>query len=130
MKICAAIDQKLMQYDILRLSDLSLDKGIEGWLHYILAHMQGVQHNEESVFDKTYLQTWLNVCRHLLNQNLSPSLQQLCTMFVASQQGCPIHYNMNLSAFVNPVINWRTPFLGLHNGLAGLLLSIIHNQKS
>lgn len=126
--ICTAIDQKLMQQNILRQIDLSLDKGLEGWLHYIVAHVQGAQQVGRHVFDSAYLQDSLAVCRHLLQQDISPSLRLLCQAFDQMMQGQPIQYTFDLSAFVAPNIKRNTPMLSLHSGMAGLIFTHI-NQK-
>lgn len=128
--ICEAIDQKLMQQNILRLTDLSLDKGLEGWLHYIIAHIQGAQREGSRVFDTAYLHDCLTVCTHLLKQDITPSLKNLCQMFVEMAQGQTIKYTFNLSDFVNPSIKPNTLLLGLRKGLAGQLFNLIKSKQS
>lgn len=128
--ICADIDRKLMQYNILRQTDLSLDKGIEGWLHYIIAHLQGARRYGYQVFDAEYLHDCHTICFHLLKQEIAPSLQLLCNAYLACEQYKPINYEMNLSIFVNNRIRRNSQLLGFHNGLAGLLYSKFHNMHS
>ncbi len=123
--ICAAIDQKLMQQNILRQTDLSLEKGLEGWLHYIIAHLQGAQRNGRQIFDETYLRDCQMVCNHLIGQGIAPSLEALCKTFVALTNGQHISYDFNLSSFINPTIKRNTALLGLHNGTAGQLFTHI-----
>lgn len=128
--ICAAIDQKLMQQNILRQTDLSVEKGFEGWLHYIIAHLQGAQKDGRHVFDAAYLQDCLAVCRHLLQQDISSSLRLLCQTFDQMMQGQPIQYTFDLSTFVAPNIKRNTPMLGLHSGMAGLLFTHINQEQA
>ena len=53
--ICTEIDKKLMSCDIRRVDDLSLEHGIYGWLHYIVAHIQGANRCGKQVFDRMYI---------------------------------------------------------------------------
>jgi hypothetical protein len=123
--ICAAIDQKLMQQNILRQTDLSLEKGLEGWLHYIVAHLQGAQRNGRQVFDAAYLQDCQSVCCNLIGQGIAPSLEALCKKFVALTNGQQVSYEFSLTSFINPTIKRNTTLLGLHDGMAGLLFNLI-----
>lgn len=128
--ICAAIDQKLMQQNILRQTGLSLDKGLEGWLHYIIAHIQGAQREGSRVFDSAYLQDCLTVCTHLLQEEITPTLKGLCQMFVAMAQGQTINYTFNLSDFIDPSNKPSTLLLGLRKGMAGQLYNLIKHKQS
>lgn len=123
--ICAAIDQKLMQQDILRQTDLSLKKGLEGWLHYIVAHLQGAQICGRQVFDAEYLQDCAQVCQQLLMQDESSSLRDLCETFMAMVQGQPAAYQFGLVSLIYQSPKWNTPELGLRKGLAGKLFTLI-----
>ena len=53
--ICTEIDNKLMSCDIRRVDDFSLEHGIYGWLHYIVAHIQGANRCGKQVFDRMYI---------------------------------------------------------------------------
>lgn len=128
--ICAAIDQKLMQQNILRQTDFSLDKGLEGWFHYVIAHIQGAQREGSRVFDAAYLQDCLTVCTNLLRQDITPSLKNLCQMFIAITHGQTVNYTFDLSAFITPPIKPSTLFLGLRKGLAGQLFSLLKSKLS
>lgn len=123
--ICAAIDQKLMQQNILRQTDLSLEKGLEGWLHYIVAHLQGAQRSGRQVFDAKYLQDCAQVCRHLLMQNKSSPLRDLCKTFMTMVQGQPADYQFDLAHLIVQHPKLNTPELGLRKGLAGKLFTLI-----
>jgi hypothetical protein len=123
--ICAAIDQKLMQQNILRQTDLSLEKGLEGWLHYIVAHLQGAQRSGRQVFDAKYLQDCAQVCRHILQQDGSSSLHDLCETFMAMVQGQPADYQFDLAHLTDQHPKLNTSELGLRKGLAGQLFTLI-----
>lgn len=127
--ICEAIDQKLMQQNILRCTDLSLDKGIEGWLHYIIAHLQGARYEGKQAFDAAYLQDVAVVCQHQLQQGITPSLRSLCAAYLQLLEGQPVTYHFNLMTFVSPHIKLSTTQLGFRDGLAGLLLTTIQNKR-
>ena len=51
VEICEAIDAKLMAVNLRRVHDLSLETGIEGWLHYIMAHAQGAKLQRREAFE-------------------------------------------------------------------------------
>lgn len=122
--ICAAIDQKLMQQNILRQTDLSQEKGLEGWLHYIVAHMQGARNDKREVFDATYLHDCAQVCQHFLQQGDSSSLRDLCETFMAMVQGQPADYQFDFAHLIYPA-KLNTSELGLRKGLAGKLFTLI-----
>ena len=130
VEICEAIDQKLMQQNILRQTDLTLDTGVEGWLHYIIAHLQGAIREGKQAFDAAYLQDVAVVCRHLLQQDIPPSLHSLCTAYLQMLAGKPVSYHFDLRSFISPNIKRSTTQLGLHNGLAGLLFTTINPVQS
>lgn len=119
--ICAAIDEKLMLQDLLRTTDLSLDTGLEGWLHYILAHLQGARLQGRQVFDDAYLQDGIHLCRHILQQGSSPSLHTLCQTLLDFAGGGSVRYTFDLSTFILPTIKRNTATLGMRSGLAGHL---------
>jgi len=123
--ICAAIDQKLMQQNILRQTDLSLEKGLEGWLHYIVAHLQGAQRSGRQVFDAGYLKDCAQVCQHVLQQGGSSPLRNLCETYVAMVQGQPADYQFDLAHLIVQHPKLNTPELGLRKGLAGKLFTLI-----
>ena len=122
--ICSAIDEKLMLHNLLRTTDLSLDQGLEGWLHYILAHLQGARSQGRRVFDTAYIQDCSAVCHHLLQQEISPSLRTLCLTFLKFVSREPVTYIFDLSDFILPSVKRNIPTLSMHSGLAGLLYNL------
>lgn len=130
VEICEAIDQKLMQQNILRQTDLTLEQGVEGWLNYIIAHFQGAIREGKQAFDDAYLQDVAAVCRHLLRQETVPSLHSLCETYILMLEGKPISYHFNLHPFISPDIKHSTTQLGIHSGLAGLLFTTINPIES
>ena len=56
LEICEEIDKKIMEKDSRRMNDYTLDTGLEGLLHYILAHIKGVLTKHAKMpFDENYL---------------------------------------------------------------------------
>lgn len=130
VEICEAIDQKLMQQNILRQTDLTLEQGVEGWLNYIIAHCQGAIREGKQAFDDAYLQDVGNICRRLLRQDIKVSLRSLCVAFLQMMEGQPVSYYFDLRPFISLGIKDNTFELGLHNGLAGLLFTNINTEQT
>jgi len=128
--ICEAIDCKLMQQNICRMNDLGLDKGVEGWLHYIIAHIQGGLIENKQCFDTAYLKDVSNLCKNLIRQEVSSTLYNLCMTFLRVQSGCTDLYNFNLIPFIHSQINKRTKILGIRDGQAGILFTSIIDKLS
>ena len=79
MKGCGAdilqdLDERIMQVDVTRIKDWSLEKGLLGILHYVLYHLQGANKSELRVFDKPYLASWLSILKD--NEDLHKLLQK------------------------------------------------------
>ncbi len=132
VEICEEIDYKIMETDPRRITDISLDTGFEGLLHYVIYHLQGVtKQNTRLPFDERYLSDLYLVCIRLKEQDTKSvvvSLLDIYMMFYTTQiiKG----YNTSIIDFV-PVgptdlsHNIPSSLLGLKNGLAGRLLKII-----
>ncbi|MBQ9637725.1 MAG: hypothetical protein IJV36_07545 [Prevotella sp.] len=122
LDICEVIDQKMMAIHVLYIEDLSLETGLEGWLHYLLAHIQGTLANGNA-FTKEYLLEWYQKLL-LIEQSqmrISESFNQLKDLFMRMYHGMKWCYEFNLSAFVNPTINLNKNLLGLREGVAGYI---------
>lgn len=129
IEVCEEIDHLLLQQNILRISNLGLDTGFEGWLHYIIAHIQGGRENKKKVFDKYFLDDVHQKCLQLLNQDISPSLRILCFTYINMlNEGSAITYKFDLSTFVSSGISKGEDRLGLHRGLSGLLFTAIKDE--
>lgn len=58
-EILSGIDKKIMQWDIQRLNNLSIENGLQGVSIYINVRMKGHKHGgNRSIFDKGYLSNW------------------------------------------------------------------------
>lgn len=55
------LDERIMQIDVARIKDWSLEKGFLGILHYVLYHLQGANKSGSTVFDNSYLESWKSI---------------------------------------------------------------------
>lgn len=126
IEICSEIDNRIMQENVKYITDLSLETGLEGKLHYVLAHIQGCKsQHKKHPFAKDFLEDWFFKI-NTLHGNISPELSILtqqykefyCTGFIS-------YNNFDLKPLVR-VTNWESDILsgslGLREGLAGRLL--------
>lgn len=117
MKGCGAdilqdIDERIMQFDVTRFKDWSLEKGLLGILHYVLYHLQGANKCGSSVFDDSYLDSWKSVLENneLLYNQLQKGLHKEVDF-----------YKPNLLMFIKQQSRVDTKRLSLKDGLAGKL---------
>lgn len=122
LDICEAIDQKMMMSRVAYMDDLSLETGLEGWLHYLLAHLQGTAANGNP-FSKEYLAEWHHKLAFIKQSQvtISESFEQLIDIFMRMYHTGEWSYEFNLSGFVNPSIKLNRRLLGLKDGVAGYI---------
>ena len=118
--ICEVIDHKLMNISFKRLTDLTLETGIEGYLHYLNAHLQGIR-NAFAYPDFLY------EVREKLNSlmtdhpNCSAALCSLCNNYNSFFYS-PIQYKFCPSEFyISSQITPPRGFLGLRRGISGYI---------
>lgn len=120
-EICEDIDRKIMQTNILRLDDHSLETGLEGLFYYVSARLQGAYlKNTILPFDSEYMKDLFHVLSSFGIDDLA--------LFYS-------HYPVSLKKFVNiSSVNESTYLkhpLGLNNGISGYLLnSIMQNEET
>lgn len=125
MKGCGAdilqdLDERIMQVDVTRIKDWSLEKGLLGILHYVLYHLQGANKSELRVFDKPYLASWLSILKD--NEDLHKLLQK-------GLDKEKDFYKSDLHIFIKQQSRVYTKKLSLGNGLAGKIeLLMLNNQ--
>lgn len=125
MKGCGAdilqdLDERIMQVDVTRIKDWSLEKGLLGILHYVLYHLQGANKSELRVFDKPYLASWLSILKD--NEDLHKLLQK-------GLDKEKDFYKSDLHIFIKQQSRVDTKKLSLGNGLAGKIeLLMLSNQ--
>ena len=81
--ICADLDRKIMLISIKRISDLSLEIGMEGILHYVLARIKGSISQSESIpFDTGFLEEIQELTSNLMkSKEITKDLQYLINEF-------------------------------------------------
>lgn len=115
-EICEEIDSKIMQTNLMRLTDASLETGLEGIFYYLSARMHGAScQNKILPFDINYLKEVFELIRpYILIENLNKFYS------------C---YPLTLELlFDNAIVNetsYLSQPLGLKNGIAGFLLNKI-----
>ena len=125
MKGCGAdilqdLDERIMQVDVTRIKDWSLEKGLLGILHYVLYHLQGANKSELRFFDKPYLASWLSILKD--NEDLHKLLQK-------GLDKEKDFYKSDLHIFIKQQSRVDTKKLSLGNGLAGKIeLLMLNNQ--
>lgn len=125
MKGCGAdilqnIDERIMQFDVTRIKDWSLEKGLLGILHYVLYHLQGVNKSGSTVFDYSYLTSWKSVLedKELWYNQLQKGLHKEVDF-----------YKPDLRMFIKQQSRVDTKKLSLKDGLAGKLELRIQNKQ-
>ena len=120
-EVCEELDRRIMQVSPLRIDDLSLETGLEGLLMYVNTHI--ANNRNKNVFSTSFLSELQTVA--LNTQEPHTSLKKQIEIFLSLQNGESPFIDMSLQQFIDPpkgnVINWNN--LGLHKGLAGLILS-------
>lgn len=125
MKGCGAdilqdLDERIMQVDVTRIKDWSLEKGLLGILHYVLYHLQGANKSELRVFDKPYLASWLSILKD------NEDLRKLLKKGLDKEKD---FYKSDLHIFIKQQSRVDTNKLSLGNGLAGKIeLLMLNNQ--
>ncbi|MDM8206684.1 hypothetical protein QUW17_02125 [Bacteroides gallinaceum] len=135
MKGCSAelmreIDERIMGADMRRMADDSVEKGFVGLFHYVIAHLQGATLQGQSVFDRQYLDDWMQLLLHRHESFPQDKRWGLMSEMLAKTIDGQCLYTLDLLPFVKPMK--RAPFdlLGLHNGLAGYMELQLHNNRS
>lgn len=129
VELTREIDERIMEVDIRRMTDESIEKGLIGLFHYVIAHIQGAALQGRSAFDSQYLDDWMQMLqyrhKHLPQDN---RWEEMSKMLIKALNGKCV-YLLDLSQFVKPMK--RAPFnlLGLHNGLAGYMELQLHNNQ-
>ena len=122
--ICSEIDKKLMSCDIRRVGDFSLEHGIYGWLHYIVAHIQGANRCGKQVFDRMYIIDLLaKLQEYSSNNETTDEFKALRNMLVEVLNGATDVYKFPLEEIVKTDIKFSLNNLSLSKGLAGYLIT-------
>ncbi|MDR1502654.1 MAG: hypothetical protein LBT43_09380 [Prevotella sp.] len=127
-EVCGDLDMKIMEKDPRRITDFSPENGIEGMLHYILAHIRGCMEKEQKIpFDEIYLNDLHYALNKLSKDDLNNKLLELITLYndFCRSRTIPA-YRFDLKAFISfPEFNEDKLLaypVGLNKGLCGFLL--------
>lgn len=130
LDICEEIDNKIMSWDPKRISDHSIEYGLGGLLHYILAHIKGsIQQNNRLPFDNIYLKDLSSAINTTPKNNPDNEINQLIIQYNEFFRSKHIpNYSFNLGSFVSPIEHFEenkllTYPMGLKGGLGGILLT-------
>ena len=122
--ICSEIDKKLMSCDIRRVDDFSLEHGIYGWLHYIVAHIQGANRCGKQVFDRMYIMDLLTKLQDYSSKNeTTDEFKALRNMLIEVLNGATDVYKFPLEEIVKTDMKFSLNNLSLSKGLAGYLIT-------
>lgn len=126
VEVCEEIDKKIMTFDVRRMTDTSLESGLEGLLHYVLIHIRGSK--KQLPFDELYFSDLYAKIKTLMDdEQREDSFLRLGSMYMHwyETRSMP-DYPLDVLQFVDsPLVEQAllsvSP-LGLRDGLAGLLL--------
>ena len=128
---CEDLDQIIIRTDLRRLPDLSIEKGIEGLLHYILMRLKGASCRQETIpFDYSYLMKMEQVLLSLQPNRVTINMKQLINSFLTYMSTHNIQYNVDIHSLYSSInvtdFDFYTFHIGLNNGLSGKLLDIVY----
>ncbi len=129
-EILHEIDNKIMERDILRISDFSLNTGLEGIYNYVLYRLK----NNSSLnvpFDKTYLNNLYNIACSAINQEINITFFELLNNYIRWYNNQDTVYNPLY--FIKNIIIDKIPDnknvweweLGINDGCAGVGMKLI-----
>lgn len=128
IEICEEIDHKIMERDPRRITDFSLETGLEGILHYVLAHINGaIKGHLAMPFDQTYLFDLYSTLNSLSGkEDMNESLIYLMDEYVQFYEGSKsISYNPTIISFISlsnvDEKKLTTYPIGIKDGLVGFL---------
>jgi len=124
LDICEVIDNKLMQENPNFSDNLSLERGLEGKLHYILAHIQGTK-NKGKPFSRQYLELLMTKLNLIIESNTptTNTMRNLINLFTKMYHSKPWSYSLDLANFISYDVKNSKDLLGLREGLAGYFLT-------
>ena len=122
--ICTEIDEKLMSCDVRRVNDFSLEHGLYGWLHYIVAHIQGANRCGKQVFDRMYITDLARKLKEYFDTNeAAVEFRNLYKMLVEAVNGATDVYKFPLDMIIKKNIKFTINNISLQKGLAGYLMT-------
>ncbi|MDR1714563.1 MAG: hypothetical protein LBS20_01830 [Prevotella sp.] len=128
LDVCEELDMKIMEKDPRRITDYSIENGLEGILHYILAHIKGCMVKEYGIpFDGTYLDDLYHTLDKLPQNNPSDKIFHLIALYNDFYRNRKIPaYVFDLKSFISLLEFEKDKLLtypiGLNKGLCGFLM--------
>lgn len=128
VEVCSELDLRIMEKDPRRITDLSLETGLEGLLHYVLAHLCGAIRQESQLpFDNTYLGDLYFSLKSRHQCDESSTLNLLINEYTDWYNGTnTLDYHWNILSFIEPMEVDEKRIaeypLGMRDGLSGVLL--------
>lgn len=117
-EICADTDQKIMQTNIKRITDFTLENGLTGLWHYVWARIQGNMLAELPLpFDEQYLTDWLEI----IESNPERFPKDAAHRLRSAMTGTLIPDPLDFKQFVKPMDSEPDRNLSLADGLAGYI---------
>lgn len=126
--VCEELDLKIMEKDSRRITDLSLESGMEGLLHYVLAHLHGAISKGGSLpFDETFLSDLYSSVMSLKRCKSPTPLNMLIEKYINwYSDRLALDYKLDISLFIKDIeVNEKHCSeypLGIRDGLSGILL--------
>lgn len=130
VELTQEMDERIMGLDIHRMDDDTMEKGLTGLFHYVMAHVQGAALQGRPAFDSQYLDSWSQVLqqRHKCFPQ-DKQWEKMANMLAKAINGQCV-YSLDLSQFVKPMRHAPFDLLGLRKGLAGYMELQLHNHRS
>lgn len=128
VEICEEIDKRIMVFDPRRITDVSLENGLEGLLHYVLIHLCDKDVTKRALpFDDMYFYDLYTAVKVLCFNSEEASLAQLSAAYIDwYEKKISPAYQLNIMQFVSSSIVKREGLsslqLGIKEGLSSLLL--------
>lgn len=126
-EILEDIDKRIMEYDVHRMSNLSLRHGLAGIVFYVIARLSAFREKAILPFDDVYLD---NLKEALLHANFSEADETspcLLEIYLGALNRSELRVTGLPQVLSSPSIELTDDFLslpfGLENGIAGILLS-------
>lgn len=130
-EICEELDKKIIIADPRRFEDYSLEIGLMGMIHYVLARLGSAINQQVTIpFDKVYLQDFADALRIALQkQEVSEADRLFQQLLSYTEREESVEYTFDICAmFEAPDIKGERMYsypLGLNSGIAGYLLNQI-----
>lgn len=116
--MCSCIENKIIETNIIKISDFSLETGLLGLWEYVIARVQGNMEADLPLpFPHEYLKDW----EILIEKNVDKFPQDALMRLKASLNGTLIDKSLDIEQFIKISDNNKLSDLSLKNGISGKL---------